>query len=197
MGQLQGRLPRGLPKTEMKSADFYWDICFSKTTKMNCLCLFTIRNEGKGNFLLPKLVVTDNGVHILFSLGPPTTVSPALTTVSLFIVFFFNWNVGEWNPFGSTRHCGYQWPIVPIVWLWCWRNWWSGDWQRKPMYSDKTCPNAALSTTNPTCCPDTNPGCRGGKPAPNRLSYGTTAFIGILKYNNCSICKLKIMERVM
>jgi hypothetical protein len=31
---------------------------------------------------------------------------------------------------------------------------------------------APLSTTNPTCCPDANPGCRGGKPATNRLSYG-------------------------
>jgi hypothetical protein len=30
-----------------------------------------------------------------------------------------------------------------------------------------------LSTTNPICCPDTNPGRRGGKPATNRLSYGT------------------------
>jgi hypothetical protein len=26
-------------------------------------------------------------------------------------------------------------------------------------------PSAALSTTNPTCCPDANPGRRGGKPA--------------------------------
>jgi hypothetical protein len=36
----------------------------------------------------------------------------------------------------------------------------------------ENCPNAALSTTNPTCCPDANPGCCGGKPVPNRLSYG-------------------------
>jgi hypothetical protein len=28
----------------------------------------------------------------------------------------------------------------------------------KPKYSEKTCPSAALSTTNPTCCPDANPG---------------------------------------
>jgi hypothetical protein len=40
-------------------------------------------------------------------------------------------------------------------------------------------PHAALSTTNPTCCPDANPGRRGGKPATNRLSYGT-AIIGTL-----------------
>jgi hypothetical protein len=31
----------------------------------------------------------------------------------------------------------------------------------------------ALSTTNPTCCPDANLGSRGGKPATNRLSHGT------------------------
>jgi hypothetical protein len=41
---------------------------------------------------------------------------------------------------------------------------------------EKTCPSAALSTTNPTCCPYTNPGRRGGKPATNSLSYGT-AFL--------------------
>jgi hypothetical protein len=43
----------------------------------------------------------------------------------------------------------------------------------KPKYSEKTCPNVALSTTNPTCCPDANPGRRGGKPVTNCLSYGT------------------------
>jgi hypothetical protein len=31
----------------------------------------------------------------------------------------------------------------------------------------------AMSTTNPTCYPDANPGGRGGKPATNRLSYST------------------------
>jgi hypothetical protein len=31
----------------------------------------------------------------------------------------------------------------------------------------------AMSTTKPTCCPDENLGRRGGKPATNRLSYGT------------------------
>jgi hypothetical protein len=43
----------------------------------------------------------------------------------------------------------------------------------KPKYSEKTYPSAALATTNPTCCPDANPGRRGGKPATNCLSYGT------------------------
>jgi hypothetical protein len=34
-------------------------------------------------------------------------------------------------------------------------------------------PSAALSTTNPTYCPDVNPGRRRWKSASNRLSYGT------------------------
>jgi hypothetical protein len=46
-----------------------------------------------------------------------------------------------------------------------------GKWKRK--YSEKTCPTAALSTTNPTRCSDANPDHRCGKPATNRLSYGT------------------------
>jgi hypothetical protein len=29
-------------------------------------------------------------------------------------------------------------------------NWWIEDWQGIPKYSEKICPNATLSTTNPT-----------------------------------------------
>jgi hypothetical protein len=48
--------------------------------------------------------------------------------------------------------------------------------------SDKTCPSAALSTTNPTWLdPGLNPGRRGGKPATNRLSYGAALFQGFLQ----------------
>jgi hypothetical protein len=48
-------------------------------------------------------------------------------------------------------------------------------WQEKTKYLGKTCPNATLSTINPTW-PDmgSNPDRRGEKPATNRLSYGTT-----------------------
>jgi hypothetical protein len=46
----------------------------------------------------------------------------------------------------------------------------------KPKYSGKTCSSVALSTTNPTCCPDANPGRRGGKSATNRLSYDTATM---------------------
>jgi hypothetical protein len=47
------------------------------------------------------------------------------------------------------------------------------SWQGKTKYSKKTCPSDALSTTNPTCCPNVIPGRRCGKPATNRLSYCT------------------------
>jgi hypothetical protein len=74
----------------------------------------------------------------------------------------------------STR-CSHKWPIVPAPGDYDdGENRWN-DWQGKPKYSEKTCPSAALSTTNPTCCPYANPGRRGGKPASNRLSYGTTS----------------------
>jgi hypothetical protein len=66
-------------------------------------------------------------------------------------------------------------PTVPAPgdFLWWWRNWCNDDWQGKRKYSEKNCPIAALSTLNPTCCPDANPGHCGGKPATNRLNYGT------------------------
>jgi hypothetical protein len=50
---------------------------------------------------------------------------------------------------------------------------WNEDWQGKRKYSEKTCPSATLSTTNPTWPdPGSNAGRRGGKPATNRFSYG-------------------------
>jgi hypothetical protein len=78
----------------------------------------------------------------------------------------------------STRHVGHWMAYCTCPgWLWWWRIWCSEDWQGKPKYSEKTCPSATLSTTNPTCQnPGSNPGFRGGKPATNGLSYGA-AFV--------------------
>jgi hypothetical protein len=84
----------------------------------------------------------------------------------------------------STRHIG-PWMAYCTCpgWLWWWRIWWNEDWQGKPNYSEKTCPSATLSTTNPTWpAPGSNPGRRGGKPATNRLSYGA-ACLFLLVYN--------------
>jgi hypothetical protein len=68
-------------------------------------------------------------------------------------------------------------------WLWWWRIWWNEDWQGKPKYSEKTCPSAILSTTNPTWRGlGLNPGRRGGKPATNRLSYGAVVHVSITTF---------------
>jgi hypothetical protein len=76
----------------------------------------------------------------------------------------------------QLRTSATNWPIVPAPdcrW-WAWSSRWNENWQGKPTYSEKTCPNSTSSTTNPTW-PDlgSNPGCRCGKPATNRLSFGT------------------------
>jgi hypothetical protein len=90
--------------------------------------------------------------------------------------FFFNLCiVGGGAQTGFTRHRGHLLSYCAYPgWLWGWiiiR--WNEDWQGKPKYSEKTCPSATFSTTNPTWRdPGSNPGRRGGKPATNRLSYG-------------------------
>jgi hypothetical protein len=88
--------------------------------------------------------------------------------------FFLIRIVGGGVQAGSTRHVGH-WMAYCICpgWLWGWRIYWNEDWQGKLKYSEKTCPNATLSTTNPTWPdPGLSPGRHSGKPATNRLSYG-------------------------
>jgi hypothetical protein len=77
---------------------------------------------------------------------------------------------------GSTWHIGHL-----LAYCTCpgwWRGWrirWN-ERQGKPKYAEKTCPDATLSTTNPTWPgPGLNPGRRGGKPATNRFSYGAAS----------------------
>jgi hypothetical protein len=86
----------------------------------------------------------------------------------------------------SPLYCGHFWPIVQAPdngWGWLWSNWWNEDWQGKPKYSEKTCPSATSSTTNPTLPdPGLNPGRCGGKPATNRLSYGA-AYLGVSQFS--------------
>jgi hypothetical protein len=65
------------------------------------------------------------------------------------------------SPLGTSATV---WSIVPVPddrWRWMWNSRWNHNWQWKPKYSEKTCPSATLSTTNPTW-PDlgSNPGRR-------------------------------------
>jgi hypothetical protein len=64
-------------------------------------------------------------------------------------------------------------PVVPAPgdrWWWLWSNWWNEDLQGKPKYSEKICPSATLSITNPTW---SNPGSRGEDLDPLILDLGT------------------------
>jgi hypothetical protein len=95
----------------------------------------------------------------------------------------------------STKHdtstLDMRWDWVHLVlqplpapddrWWWLWSNCWNEDWQGKPKYSEKTCPNATLSTTNSTW-PDLvlNSGCCSGKPVTNSLTYCATSGYEVL-----------------
>jgi hypothetical protein len=83
-------------------------------------------------------------------------------------------------PRPSLIYCAYLGHLLAYCtcpgWLWGWRIWWN-EWQGKPKYSEKTCHDATLSTTNPTWPdPGLSPGRRGGKPETNRFSYGAASF---------------------
>jgi hypothetical protein len=96
----------------------------------------------------------------------------------LFFIFYYLWCLTEF-----TRYCGHYWPIVPApddTWWWLRSNWWNEYWQGKPKYSEKTCPSATLSTTNPTWPePGSTPGRRDGKPSTDDLSYGAACLCWI------------------
>jgi hypothetical protein len=55
-----------------------------------------------------------------------------------------------WTPWTGDRLVARS--LLTANWLWWWRSWWNERvWQGKPKYSEKTCPDATLTTTNPTC----------------------------------------------
>jgi hypothetical protein len=111
------------------------------------------------NFTLSSLL-QNPGNEMSVSLpngGTPQTASSAGSNciekhVNRFWCAGKHWYSGGWSPIGSSRHCGHQQTYCASPgWLWWWRNWWNDDGQGKAKYSEKTCPCAALSTTNPTC----------------------------------------------
>jgi hypothetical protein len=98
-----------------------------------------------------------------------TTIHFSLQGIShtSIVIFLVSFSGVRLSPLGTSANI---WPIVPAPddrW-WVWSSRWNENWQGKPKYSEKTCPIATLSTTNPAW-PDRglNPGRRGGKPATN------------------------------
>jgi hypothetical protein len=80
------------------------------------------------------------------------------------VFFLVSWIGVRLSKLGTSAT---NWPIVPAPddrrFMWSSRC--NENWQEKPKYSEKTCPSANLSTTNPTWPePGLNPGSHGGKP---------------------------------
>jgi hypothetical protein len=127
-----------------------------------------------GSWVGPRTALDTTDIRKFLTPAGNWTLILQLSSLQSTCIFFLfvQWNFGYW---------GHYWPIVPAPddrWWWLWRNWWNGDWQGKPKYSEETCPSATLSTTNPTWPdPVLNTGRRGGKPATNRLSYGTACLL--------------------
>jgi hypothetical protein len=69
--------------------------------------------------------------------------------IHTFFILFQHWG---WSPYwvhSALRPLLAYWTFPG--WLWWWRSWCNeGFWQGKPKYSEKTCPDATLPTTNPT-----------------------------------------------
>jgi hypothetical protein len=93
------------------------------------------------------------------------------------------------------------WPIVPAQddqWWWVWSSRWNKNWQGKPKYLEKTCLSVTLSSTNPKWSDlGSNAGRCGGKPATNRLSYGTAScflLVSCLDYSSDMDCSLYTPE---
>jgi hypothetical protein len=90
----------------------------------------------------------------------------------LIFLVTFGW-MRYFSPLGTSATL---WPIVLAQDNAWWRVWFSrwNDWQGKQKLSEKTWSRVNLSTTNHTWFQrGSNPGRRGGKPATDRLIYGT------------------------
>jgi hypothetical protein len=131
---------------------------------------FVIFLEGRteAEINLSQLVsIRDGATHLTNTSQYPYHLSqPARynRTQRALVHFFFlvSWGGMRLSPLCTSAT---NWPIVPGQndrWR-MWSSRWKENWQGKPKYSEKTCPSATLSTTNPTW-PDlgSNPGRCGG-----------------------------------
>jgi hypothetical protein len=139
--------------------------------------IFTIRFNilPSASYLVPFFSFLGLALILLTSCGRSVCIVRLRTTGHG--VFSF-WGRVRLSPLGTLTT---NWPIVPATGDRWW--WWLLNCQGKPKYSEKTCTSVTLSTTNPTWRDmGSNRGCRIGKPATNRLSYGT-AFCILSSYS--------------
>jgi hypothetical protein len=106
---------------------------------------------------------------------------PFWKTVMAVIFFFHRMRLSPLSTAATV------WTTVPAPddrrW-WLLSNRWNANWQGKPKSSEKTCPSATFSTTNPTWLePGSKPGRCGGKQATNRLRNARRRLSLRLRYS--------------
>jgi hypothetical protein len=100
------------------------------------------------------------------------TVTNCSPNVNIDISSLVSWGGLRLLPLGSSAANWFILP-APVERWWVGSSRWNENWQGKPKYSQKTCPSATLSTTNPEWSDlGSNTGRRDGKPATNHPSYG-------------------------
>jgi hypothetical protein len=86
-------------------------------------------------------------------------------------LFFFNF-----TGWGETDYC-----TSATIDGWVWSIWWNENWQRKPKYSEETCPSTTLTTTNLTWLDlVSNTGRVGWKPSVSRPAQTVALYVRFL-----------------
>jgi hypothetical protein len=99
------------------------------------------------------------------------------TSTSWLGFFLSSWIELGLSPLGSSAT---NWTVVPAPDDRCaWRIWWNENWQGNRSTRRKPAPMPFYPPQIPHEL-GSNPGRRGGKPAPNRLIYGTALPPGLL-----------------
>jgi hypothetical protein len=86
-------------------------------------------------------------------------------------MFKISWDGVRLSP---LWHVGHYWPIIPALDdRWVWSVWWNENWQGETEALGENLPPCYFGPPQIPHDLGSNPGSRGGKPATNRLSYGT------------------------
>jgi hypothetical protein len=163
----------------MRSVSYQGKLAISCSQNFLVICTISWRS------LSSRMLCMQSGRQLTTFGGNLSNPSARFHRVTLQYIFFFlvSYCGVRLSPLGTSATI---WPVVPAPddrW-WVWSSRWNEDCQEKPKYSEKTCPSA-------TCPPQiphdlgSNPSRRGGKPATNRLSYGTTSL-----QSKCGGCRI-------